>query len=319
MSCRIFLSTDDNAPVVSGNNRGCIINLLKKCLIEGYGSKTPVGGWTMPYANAEGTQAAFRNDHEGGATGFYLLIDSRQPSYNNYYYAGAFESMTSVSVGVFPFGWSNRFKQPNYGGLQSSAHNNTQSRPWIVAATRKWLFVNVYYQATTLPAAADAGTSNNYSCGFWFGDIECRHPDDSFSCMFAVAYDSLGFGYTAYDSNQQGIQTTDHYCFARPVNGEIAPFAVRPFIPCPAASGFIGASGPAYTAQSGLLVGRVAFPDMAAWTLRGWLPDALAPLHPRPFVPFVPVAINGNNYLPVPIAPSRSDQLKYHGQILFAL
>lgn len=318
MSCKVYLSTDDNAPVVSGANSACIINLIKKCLIDGYGDKAPVGGWTMPYANAEGTQAVFRNDHEGGATGFYLLIDSKQSSYNNYYYAGAFESMTSVSAGVFPFGWSNSSKQPKNGGLQSSVYDDTQSRAWIVAATKKWLFVNVYYNATTLPAAADAGTSNNHSCGFWFGDIERRHPDDSFPCMFAVAYGTSGFGSTAYYSDQQGSQTTEYYCFARPVNGEIAPFAVKPFIPCPAAGGFIGANGPAYTTQ-GLLVGRIAFPDTEPWSLRGWLPDALAPLHPRPFTPFVPVAINGTDYLPVPISPYWNTQLEYHGQILFAL
>lgn len=322
MSCRVFLSTDDNAPVVSGANSACIINLLKKCLIEGYGSKAPVGGWTMPYANAEGTQAVFRNDHEGGATGFYLLIDAKQPVQSQstqYYYAGAFEGMTSVTDGVFPFGWSNSSKMPKLGGLQSSNSASAASRAWIVAATRKWLFVNVYYRATTLPAAADAGTNNNHSCGFWFGDIERRHPDDSFPCMFSAVYGNSGFGYTTYRSDMPGIQATDRYCFARPVNGKIAPFAVQPLIPCPAAGGFIGACGPAYTAQSGLLVGRVAFPDAKPWTLRGWLPDALAPLHPRPFTPFVPVAINGNNYLPVPISPYWNNQLEYQGQILFAL
>ncbi len=319
MSCKVYLSTDDNAPVVSGNNRGCIINLLKKCLLEGYGSKAPVGGWTMPYANAEGTQAAFRNDHEGGATGFYLQIDAKQSQSNPYYYAGAFEGMTSVTAGLFPFGWSNSSKDPKSGGLQLSDRDSTASRAWIVAATRKWLFVNVYYRAAGLPAAADAGAYNNHSCGFWFGDIERRHPDDSFSCMFSVAYGNSGFGYTTYRSDVPGIQVTDRYCFARPVNGEIAPFAVQPLIPCPAAGGFIGACGPAYTAQSGLLVGRIAFPDAKPWSLRGWLPDALAPLHPRPFTPFVPVTINGADWLPVPISPYWTSQLEYHGQILFAL
>ena len=323
MSCKVYLSTDDNAPVVSGANSACIINLIKKCLIDGYGDRAPVGGWTMPYANAEGTQAVFRNDHEGGATGFYLLIDAKQPVYGQItqnYYAGAFEGMTSVTDGLFPFGWSNSSKIPKNGGLQSSDRNTAASRAWIVAATRKWLFVNVYYRAAGLPAAADAGTNNNHSCGFWFGDIERWHPDDSFPCMFSVAYGASGFGYTAYNrSDMPGTNTADRYCFARPVNGEIAPFAVQPFIPCPAAGGFIGASGPAYTAQSGLLVGRIAFPDTKPWSLRGWLPDALAPLHPRPFRPFVPVAINGADYLPVPITPYSIYQLEHHGQILFAL
>ena len=101
MSCKVYLSTDDNAPVVSGANSACIINLIKKCLIDGYGDRAPVGGWTMPYANAEGTQAVFRNDHEGGATGFYLLIDAKQPVYGQItqnYYAGAFEGITSKEM-----------------------------------------------------------------------------------------------------------------------------------------------------------------------------------------------------------------------------
>ena len=49
----IYKSTDTSAPVLAGNDRTCLVNLLNKCLVTGYGDR-PAAGWTIDAAGRKG-------------------------------------------------------------------------------------------------------------------------------------------------------------------------------------------------------------------------------------------------------------------------
>lgn len=67
---RIYRSTDSGAPVLTGQ-QGSLLNLLDKCLVDGYGAKT-AAGWSRPYTGTNKT--AYRNSVAAGGTGMYLRV-----------------------------------------------------------------------------------------------------------------------------------------------------------------------------------------------------------------------------------------------------
>lgn len=309
---RFYLSTDDGAPVVAGNDRTSMVRLLKKCLIDGYGSKTPAGGWTMPFVNAEGTQAAFRNDSAAG-TGFFLGIDAAGTSSPYRYKCIGYEDMTGAAAGVFPFP---RQAVELFAGNTSSA----VPRPWVVVATGTWVLVVVYNNASAMPTLAGVPPGNYgwQSSGFFFGDVERHLATDAYACMLSVIYSSAGFGYTASGSNASSTQITyEAYWFARRAGGAGSSAGHYGFLPHPCIGARCGTQGPAYTLQSGLLVGKLAFNDAAVYTLRGWLPEALIPLHPRPFEHLETVDIDGKTYRAVVFAAGGYTDSNNLSEILF--
>lgn len=66
----VYRWDDAGAPQIgSGNLWPGILNILKKCLVEGYGSKA-AAGWTVEYEDAPGAKCVFRNDPVEGSGGY---------------------------------------------------------------------------------------------------------------------------------------------------------------------------------------------------------------------------------------------------------
>ena len=204
--------------------------------------------------------------------------------------------------------------------LSASNNSSAVSRPWVVVATGIWVLVVVYYNATAMPTLAGfpPGNYNWQSNGFFFGDIERHLATDAYACMLSTIYSSTGFGYTNYTSSVSSTsQVTDSYWFARKAGGASGSVGHYGFLPHPGSGARCGTQGPAYTSQSGLLVGRLAFNDAAAYTLRGWLPEALVPLHPRPFEHLETVDIDGKTYRAVVFSAGSYVGAGDIGEILF--
>ena len=170
MTVRFYSSSDASAPVLRGNTPGDLINLLTKCLIDGYGSKTGAG-WTKPYT---GTNiAAFRQG--AGSNGMYLRVDdtSTATGWRSARVVG-YETMSDVNTGA-PVS----FPQPDWfaGGAHWWTHAGSGSvanpRAWFVVADEMffWLFINTY------PENGDS--SMYYNEQYCFGDIIPFKPGDS--------------------------------------------------------------------------------------------------------------------------------------------
>ena len=294
----IYKSTDTGAPVLAGNDRTCLVNLLNKCLVTGYGDK-PAAGWTMPFVNAEGTIAAFRNSTATG-TGFFFKADQTiSPTYPYEFKLSAFEAMSSETTGAFPFG-----ETPS--GTYLSSTNNTTARPWMVVANENWMFLYIMRSTTTFPTAATMASSPSSFNGpfFFFGDIDKINASDGFACMCAVANSSAGFG----NSSTVGLINTNHNMARRlsGVSGAITPgVSLAP----PQKAGLFQNSGNPYSNTSGLICSKLYVSDIESASLvvhRGHLNRVLVPHQKAPFEPLEQVVIDGKTYTFVIVCSSSS-------------
>lgn len=177
----IYRWDDNNAPVVAGQS-GSAINLLKKCLVEGYGSQSPAG-WSMPYCNDQGTLASFRINNETGS-GFYLQIDNTSNA--NVALLSGYEDMTSATSGAKRF---TNFSSGYY--LETSYSRDSTPRPWILIADDRF-FILFVFSRTTVQSFEQNITNNNmitngvYPC--MFGDAIPLSNSDNYFCISSASY-----------------------------------------------------------------------------------------------------------------------------------
>lgn len=100
----VYRWDDPGAPQIgSGNLWPGILNILKKCLVEGYGTKT-AAGWTVEYEDVPGNKCVFRNDPIQGSGGYvqfqrqadqivYLKSALHMTAIDNYVNDGYFSSI----------------------------------------------------------------------------------------------------------------------------------------------------------------------------------------------------------------------------------
>jgi hypothetical protein len=72
---KFFRNTDAGAPPIYKDNPSAIIDVLRKCLVTGYGDKEPLG-WTVAFDDPLTQRIAFRNDTVDGVGG-YVQIKSK--------------------------------------------------------------------------------------------------------------------------------------------------------------------------------------------------------------------------------------------------
>lgn len=78
----VYRWDDAGAPSIGTRKPSEIINILKKCLIDGYGSK-PGAGWTAPFQDAAANSIVFRNSTEHGSGGFVKIWAKTAGNINN--------------------------------------------------------------------------------------------------------------------------------------------------------------------------------------------------------------------------------------------
>ncbi|MEE2025025.1 hypothetical protein [Alkalimonas mucilaginosa] len=71
----VYRWDDPGAPQLSSRTPSEIIDILTKCLVDGYGTKAPLG-WTRPFYNASTQAVAFRNNVSDGGSGGYVKFFS---------------------------------------------------------------------------------------------------------------------------------------------------------------------------------------------------------------------------------------------------
>lgn len=163
MAVTVYRSTDSSAPTLSGTV-GDLINLLDKCLVTGYGSKS-AAGWTKPYT---GTNAAvFR---QGGGNQFYLDVNDNAPATAKEARVRGYETMSAVSTGtgLFP-----TVAQVTNGlTIRKSTTADATTRSWILIADDRTFYLGIL--------AAD---SANVYWLFSFGDFYSTLSGDSYRTL----------------------------------------------------------------------------------------------------------------------------------------
>lgn len=261
---KIYRYDDDNAPVASGLP-GSLVGLLRACLVDGYGDKTPAG-WTMPHANAEGTLAAFRNNPETGS-GFRLQVDNP----NNTAKLQGYEDMTDEETGVKPF-----FAAPSFVNATANRNNDNLPRPWIVFADDRF-FLAVVWKSDTISAfenslANRSATHAGHAWAALFGDGIPLSGSDNYFCLLFANADLVA----SLNATGASAATINYQYAARNIAG------VDAAAPC----ALIVGGGPLYLGTGGVthhdnlparvpgheIVSRPYVNDGTAYSMRGYVP-----------------------------------------------
>lgn len=181
---RIYRSTDSGAPVLTGGV-SALINVLDKCLVAGYGSKT-AAGWTKPHTGTN--KAAFRNSLAAGGTGMYLrVLDNASLTFGaRNASVRAYLTMSSIDVGTIA--------TPTVAQLatgivwRKSDTTDSTPRPWILVADEL-----TFYLCVDTGTIASEGGAGTYAAG----DFASYVPGDPYRFFLAgreSAEDSGGQG-----------------------------------------------------------------------------------------------------------------------------
>lgn len=183
---RIFEYTDADAPTMESNTAGTLINVLKKCLVEGYGS-TPSLGWTVPFEDVSNHKIVFRAS-EG--TRVFIQIDDGLTA-NNFQFVKVcgFESMTTVDSGLTPIPLPD---QGNYTYIFKNTGSSSGNIPWRLIGDSKGFYF------FTKPLVLTYGENNPQGYGkVWYphflGDYIPYDLSNFHNFLMALA-DTTGYG-----------------------------------------------------------------------------------------------------------------------------
>jgi hypothetical protein len=136
MTVRLYRSSDVGAPALTGQVNS-LINVLSACLVDGYGAQAPAL-WTKEFTGVN--KAVFR---AGAGPKHYIRIDDSGPGVSGAAEARvrAFESMTDVDTGTFPYPTTSQ--RTNGIFIRKSATADATVRQWIILADEHTMYMLV--------------------------------------------------------------------------------------------------------------------------------------------------------------------------------
>lgn len=165
-----YNSSMTSAPQLSGT-AGAFNNVIKKCLVEGFGSEAPPGSWEVTWES--GYEMAIRST-ELLSTNLYFRSNDTN---GKYAIVRGYESIDGSGVGTAPF------NSIDWYMIKSNVADGS-SRGWKLIADRYCFYLFTYWHASYL----------TNSEGYFFGDpISYRPTGDSFNCglIAAVVSDTI--------------------------------------------------------------------------------------------------------------------------------
>ncbi|WNO60900.1 hypothetical protein [Rheinheimera sp. MMS21-TC3] len=145
----VYRWDDPGAPQLDTATPDRIIDILKKCLIEGYGTKSPLG-WAVAFEDAANKKIVFRNDPIEGSGSFVQFWHVND---NTTYFRNA-ESMTGLDSFIYP------------GYLNSINLRNTfDNGKWIVAGTKTAFYLMFARKEMDNYKPSTFDYSRNFFCG----------------------------------------------------------------------------------------------------------------------------------------------------------
>lgn len=155
----VYRWDDAGAPQLTNGKPSEIIAILKKCLVEGYGTKAGAG-WSVAFENAAAFKIAFRNSTTEASGGFvqFWSVDGTDANSGNMRFRGA-KSMTALDT----------FIDAQY---QMQFSISTVVDYWVLIATSAgfWFF-------STNNLASPSTSSISKGC-FWVGDFDAFTAND---------------------------------------------------------------------------------------------------------------------------------------------
>ena len=135
MVARLYSWDDAGAPLLSTANDGSLLTILKNCLVDGYGTRTPAG-WTMPYIDVGLRKGVFK---PGLGNEVYLWLNDNI-SYNCAEVRG-YGAMTDIDTGTEEFPRDLDLASLSYTLYAPKRLKNTSGyERWFVVASEEWFY-----------------------------------------------------------------------------------------------------------------------------------------------------------------------------------
>jgi len=158
----VYMSSDAGAPQIGDSRPSDIFNILKKCLVEGYGTKNPLG-WSVPFEDTTNRKIAFRNDTTNGGSGGYLSLYSQ----------GANNDMGGVVRITYAKSMTSLDDYIGKGFTQAFVNYNYDCDKWLLVGTST-AFYFFFIRNTGLLQPGFVNAS-----GFFAGDFQSTIPNDA--------------------------------------------------------------------------------------------------------------------------------------------
>lgn len=225
--------------------------------------KLAPAGWTKSFA---GTNLAAYKSSDVTATGCYLCVDDTGTTMAR---AVGYESMIDVNTGSAPFPQAAQLSGGVYWSKSAAA--DATSRPWIVVADSKVMYLLTAYTSNT-------STSFDFTC--LFGDIASVKSPDAYCCAIngnsSSSFGTNGANASVNMDHGDSSNAALALYLARSFTGVGSPAQCRKAFPFIAgSSGFrSGTSGVAYPngADGGIYVAPHYIIEHATSTYRGLTP-----------------------------------------------
>ena len=277
MTVRIYRWDDASAPTLNWSS-GSFTDLLRACLVDGYGAKAG-SGWTLAYSGTD--VYGFTNNTANGGTGMGIKVDHSADSV--YPKIVGFESInTSTGVVTDPFPTTAQFANGLYVCISSTG--DVTNRPWIVVADSRRFYLWVGYNLTT---AQNLSASSTMQMMYFAGDIASNKPTDGYAFM-VIANGSASASSNPFAEMEIAVTTSStSHMLARAHGGATKSlYAGKSVVSPNPQAGVIGVTG-AFTYpdpfSGGMLLGECLIGEGGSATvLRGKLPGLYAPLHNLP-------------------------------------
>ncbi len=205
----VYRWDDAGAPQMSKGVRPSeLINVLKKCLVDGYGSKSGAG-WSVAFEDVATNQIVFRNSTLVGSGGFVKFWPK---SASNALQTPIFFQSATWLPSLDPT-WSSTSNR----GWRCAVGNSAQAYKWLVIATAAGFYLMTHGDSPLNVTPFDT----NIMLSFFVGDIHSIIPNDfnrfiTFSSPStsdvtdAVSPDwSYGLGYLTNNSGVAKMHQTD--------------------------------------------------------------------------------------------------------------
>lgn len=177
MAQPLYKSTDVGAPVID-NTAGSLCATLDAVLVNGYGSKAPLG-WSIKF-----TAANRRVYKMGAGTGFELGVDEIALTYA----ARVRPAESYTAIDTFTNGFPTAAQMAN-GIYWQKTDGGAGAKPWVIVGDRKRFLFMMYWNP-----------SYGANCAF-FGDIISFKPGgDPYACMIFGMRANLSTSFTENDS-----------------------------------------------------------------------------------------------------------------------
>lgn len=188
----VYRSSDTSAPQININTAGSFLAVVRACLVDGYGSKSPAG-WTEEFT---GTNiAAFKNSVADGGTGMLCRIDDTVTTAGNQraITLDVYRTMSAIDAGTDKL-------TTRYGARRPANTNGTGVVDWACIATPTAAYFALWQTGITCSFQPIMG----------FGDVLSMVASDAFR-YFCIGSNTSGEGNGGWMSGttaNQGANTS---------------------------------------------------------------------------------------------------------------